>query len=273
MLSRVSTLLAATFLGGAMLVGVGSAAQAQMHPPMGFPAGEFDPAQLPEFKGKVAQYTLSPRGEVDGLILADGTEVQVPPHLSSALVFSIKPGDQISIRGLKARAVPMIAAVTLTSASGVVVGGEPMGGHMGEGPRMEVSGKVKAALHTPKGDVNGVLLEDGTTVRMWPRAASKLGDQLKPGATIVVRGFGVTSPLGKSIAALEVGPSADKLVRIEMPHPEHWGRDGEMAHGMMGEHMDEHMKEHMGEHMRQHMHEMMGDQAPGQDAPPPAPAH
>jgi hypothetical protein len=262
MLSRVSTLLAATFLSGVMLVGIGDAAQAQMRRPVVFPAGEFDPAQLPEFKGKVAQYTLSPRGEVDGLILADGTEVQVAPNLSSALVFSVKPGDQVSIRGLKARAVPMIAAVTITNpANGAVIGGgEAAGPHRWDGPRMEVSGKVKAVLHTTHGDVNGVLLEDGTTLRVPPHAATKLGDLLKPGATVAASGFGVSNALGKSIAALEIGPSADKLTRVEMPHPEHWGHDGAGPDGMMGHGM-------MGDMMRRHM----DGQAPAPDGATPPP--
>src|SRR5437016_10254883 len=41
----------------------------------------WDPAQLPATRGTVKQYTLTPRGDVDGLILSDGTEVKLPPHL------------------------------------------------------------------------------------------------------------------------------------------------------------------------------------------------
>ena len=32
-----------------------------------------DPDQFPAIQGKVSQYSLTPRGEVDGLILDDGT--------------------------------------------------------------------------------------------------------------------------------------------------------------------------------------------------------
>src|SRR5262249_29128996 len=42
----------------------------------------WDASQLPETKGTVKQYTLTPRGDVDGLILNDGTEVKLPPHLT-----------------------------------------------------------------------------------------------------------------------------------------------------------------------------------------------
>ncbi len=234
---------AAFLLAAPMLAGATGLAVAQMRPPAALASGNFDPAQLPEFKGKVAQYTLTPRGDVDGLILADGTEVHVPPHLSNALVFSIKPGDAVSIRGLKARAVPMVSAVTVTNdASGAVIGGTEPAGRPGEGALMEVSGKIKATLHTPRGDVGGALLEDGTVLRLPPQEAQKRVAALAPGQTIAVKGFGVSSPLGKSIAVLEMGPSADKLTKVEMPRGHHGprgehgpdGKMGGMHEGMMG---------------------------------------
>jgi hypothetical protein len=62
-------------------------------PPAGPGAPIYDLQQLPATEGTVSRYTLTPRGDVDGLILADGTEVHFPPHLSSRLVFAIKPGS------------------------------------------------------------------------------------------------------------------------------------------------------------------------------------
>ncbi|HJU20543.1 MAG TPA: hypothetical protein VJ770_29175 [Stellaceae bacterium] len=86
------------FLAAVLLVGVsGSAALAQG-------LSGFDPSQFPAVEGRVAQYSLTPRGDVDGLILDDGTEVHLPPHLGAQLVFSVKPGDPVTVRGLKAGA-------------------------------------------------------------------------------------------------------------------------------------------------------------------------
>src|ERR1700730_17525018 len=70
----------------------------------------WDPSHLPETKGAVKQYTLTPRGDVDGLILDDGTEVKLPPHLSSQVVYAIRPGDAVTIRGLRARILPLVDA-------------------------------------------------------------------------------------------------------------------------------------------------------------------
>jgi hypothetical protein len=214
--------------GTAILASIATSAMAQ-HPPMdmhgpmhGRPGldANFDPAQLPEIKGVVQQYTLAPWGEVDGLILADGTEVQLPPHLSSQIVFSIKPGDSITIHGLKARTGGMVEAVSVTNdATKVVIGGQPR--HI----RQDVTGLIKAVLHTPHGDAAGVLLADGTVVRLPPPAAAKYAALLAPGQTLVVHGEGLTSPLGHVVAARQIGPSEDKLV--EVGHPR-------MMPGMMG---------------------------------------
>jgi hypothetical protein len=78
------------------------------------PAAFYDPAQLPSFNGKVQQFTLSPRGEIDGLILSDGTEVKTPPHLSTSIAYAIKPGDAVTIHGLRAAAIPLLQATSIT---------------------------------------------------------------------------------------------------------------------------------------------------------------
>src|SRR6202166_3794124 len=86
------------------------------------PVNSGDAAQLPETKGTVRQYTLTPRGDVDGFILTDGTEVKVPKHLSAQFVYAIHPGDAVTVRGLRAFALPLIDAATITNdATGATV--------------------------------------------------------------------------------------------------------------------------------------------------------
>jgi hypothetical protein len=95
-------------LAGALLIttmlGAGAAVYGQAGAPM------WDASQLPETRGTVKQYTLTPRGDVDGLILSDGTEIKLPPHLTAQIVYAVRPGDAVSIRGLKARALPLVDA-------------------------------------------------------------------------------------------------------------------------------------------------------------------
>jgi len=219
----------ALLAGALMALAAADAAYAQL-------SSTYDPDQLPTLKGKVVQYLPTARGDVDGLLLADGTEVQVGPFVSSQLVFAVKPGDNVTIHGLKARALPMIAAVSITNdATGVtVVGGSP---RLAPPPQVDVQGQVKAALHDPRGEVNGVLLDDGTVVRLPPPDARKLGDLLTEGKQVVVHGFGYSGPLGKAVAAREIGPDAAHLTKIAPPRPgwamlareraEHgWGGEG-----------------------------------------------
>jgi hypothetical protein len=83
----------------------------------------FDPAQLPGFNGKVQQFTLTLRGDIDGFILTDGTEVKTPPHLSTSIAYTVKPGDSVTIHGLHAAAIPLLQAFSiLDSTSGRTVG-------------------------------------------------------------------------------------------------------------------------------------------------------
>src|SRR6195952_4087849 len=113
------------FLVAALIAGATSIAAAQDD-------ATFDPSQLPAIPGKVAQYSLTPRGDVDGLILDDGTEVHLPPHLGTQLVFAVKPGDAVTIRGLRARAVPMVQAMSVKNdATGTTVVDNGPGGPRG----------------------------------------------------------------------------------------------------------------------------------------------
>jgi hypothetical protein len=235
-----TAMLAASLLAGIALADQGLA-MAQGAP--GVRAPVYDPAQLPEFKGKVAQYTLTPRGDVDGFLMTDGTEVHVPPHVSTQLVYTLRPGDAVTVHGLKARAIPMIAAMSLANdATGATINVQPPH-RRGAADGREVSGRIKAVLHEPRGDVNGVLLEDGAIVRLPPPEATRLAAMLAPGQSIVARGPGYSGPLGRVVAAREIGPDASKLTEVAAPRM-HEG------HGRM-------MMDH-------HGHE------PRPDAPPPA---
>jgi hypothetical protein len=227
------TTLAYALLASTPLLAAGSMAFAQRQT-------TYDPAQLPEVKGKVAQYLVNPRGDVDGLMLADGTEIHIPPFASTEVAVTVKPGDAVTIHGLKARAVPMVAAASIQNdATGTLVTIAPPHAHGGMGSPMELTGKIKAQLHEPRGGVNGVLLEDGGIVRLPPPEAQRLAAQLTPGATLMAKGDGYTGPLGRVVAAREIGPDAAHLTKVAAPpHGEHgmMGAMRDRMHGMMHPH-------------------------------------
>jgi hypothetical protein len=189
-------------------------------------AATYDPDQLPAIHGMVSQYSLTPRGDVDGLILADGTEIRLPPHLGVQLVYAVKPGDAVTIRGLRARAIAMVQAASVRNdVTGASVTDNDPGGHPGpRGAQQKLSarGHIKTQLHGPQGDLNGALLSDGTIIRLPPLEAQRNAAMLAVGAAVDVEGNGFASPLGRVIEVSSMGPDANHLTEIApAPRPGH----------------------------------------------------
>lgn len=193
---------------------VSASAIAQVPPPL---SGTYDWTQLPETKGVVKQYVLGPRGNVDGLILQDGTEVNFPPHLGTQIVFAVKPGDTVSIRSLRARMTPLIdAAMVRNEASGLTIA------DTGPEPRADynstiTSGNITQLLYGKQGEVNGVLLEDGTIVRLPPHEAARLSNVLVAGNPLSVSGALNATPFGKVVEAWSVGASQSSMIELDRP--------------------------------------------------------
>lgn len=178
----------------------------------------WDPSQLPETKGTVQQYTLTPRGQVDGLILVDGTEVKLPPHLTAEVVFAIKPGDAVTIHGLRARAVSLVDGFSVsndTTGATVVDTGPPERGR----PDTTLTGKVVTTLHGKRGEVNGALLDNRTVLRLPPPEAARWSNLLQGGQTVSVRGTALVTPLGTVMDVEAIGASPDQLTQLDVRPP------------------------------------------------------
>jgi hypothetical protein len=80
-------------------------------------------------------------------------------------------------------------------------------------------------LHDPRGHLNGVLLEDGTIVRMPPPDAEQHAANLAVGQPLYARGDGMSGPLGKVIAAHEIGPNRTTLTKIDESRFKRWWHD------------------------------------------------
>ncbi len=198
----------------------------------------FDLSQLPATRGTVRFFTMTPRGDVDGFVLADGTQVHVPPHLSTQLVAAVRIGDAVTVRGLRAAAIPMVAAMSVTGdANGQTVvdmgpssrPGRGPGEKRGHGPgapaatgragapSSEVSGKVMLLLHGSRGEANGAMLEDGTVLRLPPPEATRLVALLAPGQTVVAQGPGIANNLGRMVDVRAIGALRDQLTQVRPP--------------------------------------------------------
>ena len=189
-----------------------------------------DPDHLPETTGVVGCFLLNGEGEADGLILTDGMEVHFPPHMGGDVLAAVRPGSTVHIRGVRPRGVAMIAAVSIAPEEGVriVDAGPAEDGERRKAARkqahaertlIEAQGVVRQVLHGPKGEVRGVLLEDGRSGRFPPHAVEAVAGMLTPNKPVLLRGDGIVTPHGTVIAVDELGASLADMRRIEGKKP------------------------------------------------------
>jgi hypothetical protein len=145
--------------------------------------------------GKFAHYRRSPKGDIDGIVLDDGTIARFPPHAIASDTTELQPGDSIRVEG-DAKNGPSertFIHASVTKGNVVIVRAEtpppPPGGpgagpgpHRGEKhfpngelrtfehPRAKLTavsheGEVAHILLSPRGDVDGLLLKDNTHIQ------------------------------------------------------------------------------------------------------------
>ncbi len=209
----------ATFL----MVGAGAFAQVPPAPPLAppVPPGNVTAATAsPVLNGRVQQWLVNPGGEVDGLLLADGTQVAFPPHLSAMLLQILKVGDNVQVNGWRAPNVPVVRAASLTAAASgrTVTDQPPAPDRLAPPPRdpraldaMAASGRVSRLLYTDRGDTNGVLLDSGTIVRFPPHVGAQLATTLQPGSTLHAKGWGSRTAQGNALEATALGSTAQGM--------------------------------------------------------------
>jgi hypothetical protein len=170
--------------------------------------------------GRVQQWLLNPNGEADGLLLADGTQVAFPPHLSAAVMQALRPGDTVQVRGWRAPQVPVVRMQSLSANGRSVIDEPPAAGMLP--PRrdpaalsaMTADGRIERLLYNDLGDVHGALLADRTIVRFPPHIGAAYGAQLQPGAQLYARGWGTRGAQGTALEATGMGPTASTVREV-----------------------------------------------------------
>jgi hypothetical protein len=190
-----------------------------------------DPDYLPETSGTVDLFLINPHGDIDGMMLRDGTEVHFPPHLSGAIARQVKIGEPVKIYGVRPRGADVIAGVALDPAKGkrIIDNGPPdehqrgKHGHKSHAEKHDakIEGLVRNVLHGPKGETRGVLLRDDTIVRFPKHAAEEISQLLKKGKPVAVTGKSLQTDHGTVVDASAIGASMKTLRQIEKPHKHH----------------------------------------------------
>ena len=176
----------------------------------------------PVVTGRIQRWLVNPNGEVDGLLLADGTQVGFPPHLSADVQAALKVGDSVEASGWRAPNAPVVRAAALkaTGSGRSVADKPPVDGAM-RAPRaarepgaltaMNASGRVARILYTGRGDANGVLLDSGTIVRFPPHVGAAYASAIQPGSVLEARGWGTRGANGNALEATAMGSSTETM--------------------------------------------------------------
>ncbi|CUW48718.1 hypothetical protein [Novacetimonas hansenii] len=221
--------LVASLAGAPAIAASKPAAEAQ-HAPAATPAAPatqpsqvqatsaFDYSPLPVVTGTVAQYLLTSTGDVAGLLLSDGTQVLCPHRLGDAATQVVRPGEQVSVSGLKGRVHPIVRAYAISGPRGRRIADEP-GSETALppsniGPDVAVDGTVLAQLYDITGAVQGVVMRDHSLVYVGRANAARLANWLRPGATLHAIGTGVNGGRGTAINAREIGPDVNQAIHI-----------------------------------------------------------
>jgi len=177
----------------------------------------------PVVAGVVRRLVINPQGEVDGLLLEDGTLAKLPPHMADELTAAVKPGDTVSVRGLRESSGSVKALIITNEGSKRAVIEHPPVPGVATMPkhlrfatlgRLQASGKVERAIYGRNGEITGVMLDDGTVVRVPKHAVHQLAAQLQPGQTIAVEGLGTRNEYGRALEAIAIGATLQTLQPI-----------------------------------------------------------
>ena len=161
------------------------------------------------FSGKVETYLLNPEGLVDGLILSNGLQVKLPPHMSHSLLTTVQLGDSVTVvgdPGVPSNLGQEIRAfsITNTTTQRTVVVQPPAYPPPPPGDNysnLSTAGTAQHWIVGHRGEIRGVILSSGTQVRFPPQVGDQLFNLARGGDSIQAQGFGTSTNLGQVLEA------------------------------------------------------------------------
>jgi hypothetical protein len=205
-------------------------AQTLSAPPAAGMAAQATLGHQADIQGIVQAFKMTPVGDLEGMILTDGTEVHLPPYLSSQLAAAVRPGEAVRVLGWRSSVPNFVVATSLTGQRGqsVVDQGPPPPGTVPPPPpgqlapgaqQARVHGRVQQVLHGPAGDVNGALLDDGTTLKLPPPLAWQASSTLQPGQVVTVQGWALSNSYGRVVDAQTISAGSTQLTQAPAAPP------------------------------------------------------
>src|SRR5258708_18070410 len=177
-----------------------------------------------EVEGMVSQYLLNPRGEVDGLLLEDRTVRKSPPHLARELVEVIRPKERVRANGHLEAEKLLKGHVIANPATGHAIREikptpPERASALGPLQSLSVAGTIRVIRRNPHGDIDGVILEDGTLLHFPPHAGKQFAKLIREGQVLAAVGLGTANDLGQNIPAAVLGCSTRAPALVQPPPP------------------------------------------------------
>ena len=180
--------------------------------------------QPPVADGIVDRYLLQPRGDVSGLLLRDGAQMHITNRAAQELIKAVQPGDHVRVHGRRASDSPLVkpdVIVNVTDGTSFTVPYRldlpiPPSEDRPTVNEMKAAGKITVLLYDPlKGVVNGVVLSDGTQVRLPPDVGERFHASLQPDMEVEVEGFGTSTRHGNALEATAIGQKGRPLTHLD----------------------------------------------------------
>ena len=171
--------------------------------------------------GVVRRFVLNPEGDVDGMLLADNTLVRFPPHLGTQVAAAIAPGASVNVNGFAQASGTLRAGQIADTKSGRSIVDQPPPPDAQRLPKslagvglvkLDATGRVLRVTSAPRGEPDGVLLIDGTVIKLTPAAAARFTNLLQPGAMVAAQGYGTRNRYGESLQATAFGTPGNLTV-------------------------------------------------------------
>ena len=178
----------------------------------------------PVADGIVDRYLLNPRGDVNGLLLRDGSQMHVTLRAAQDLTKAVQPGDHVRVHGRRVSDSPLVkpdVIINVTDGRSFTV---PYRLDLPMPPReerptvteMNAAGTIQVLLYDHLKDVvNGALLSDGTQVRLPPDVGEHFHASLQQNMDVEVRGYGTTTPYGSALEAIAIGRKGQPLTHLD----------------------------------------------------------
>jgi hypothetical protein len=178
----------------------------------------------PVADGIVDRYLLTPRGDVNGLLLRDGSQMHVTLRAAEDLTKNIQPGDRVLVHGRRVSGSPLVrpdVIINVTDGRSFTV---PYRLDLEMPPREErpavnemmAIGTIEVLLYDPlKGIVNGALLSDGTQFRLPPDVGKHFHASLRRDMDVEVRGYGTATAYGSALEATAIGRKGQPLTHLD----------------------------------------------------------